>query len=96
MQCRKYHLSNKNQITPNIFLVKFTNNKIVHPFKKTKSADLVAYMDATGGLIRSPNKESTTIYYYSIVIPIKSNLNDPSDPFSILNFVSASHTFQTT
>ena len=55
------------------------------------SKKLVAYLDATGGLIRPPRSNNQKILYYSLVVPVVVGQFDPADPFPLTDMISSSH-----
>lgn len=58
-----------------------------------KNKNTVAFLDATGGLVKSPNKHPA--FYYALTIAVQTHEKDPADPFPITDMISCSHTKDT-
>lgn len=81
----------KRGITDNLIL-KMQNNS------NNPNIEIIVHLDASGKLIRPPNTPSITkkvVLNYALIIPIKVCENEPSDPYSLTEMISSSHSFET-
>lgn len=51
--------------------------------------EVVTYLDATGGLVTSPNGKTTL--YYALIAPLKTEYDETTDSFPLTEMVSCTH-----